>query len=100
MSRFTAPFIGVALIAGAFWVATQSYQKNFSGPALSAEEQQRLGVLLLEFPRNIPPLTRLKVGQWQAIRLQPSVCDAVCQGQMAQQATLGIHIVPASQAAY
>lgn len=100
MSRLTAPFIGVALVAGAFWVATQSYQKNFAAPALTPEEQQNLGVQLLEFPRNIPPLERLKAGQWQAINLQPTLCDAVCQGQMAHLATLGVHVVPQSQAAY
>lgn len=100
MSRLSAPFIGVALVAGAFWVATQSYQKNFSDPALSPEAQQNLGIQLLEFPRNVPPLERLTAGKWQAINLQPKVCDAVCQGQMAQQASFGVHIVPPSQAAY
>ncbi|SBS29612.1 hypothetical protein MAQ5080_01445 [Marinomonas aquimarina] len=100
MSRLTTPFIGVALVAGAFWVATQSYQKNFSGPALDDAQQAELGIQLIEFPRQVPPLERLEQGQWHAIRLQPSLCDAVCQGQMVQQTAAGIHVVPPSQAVY
>lgn len=100
MSRLTAPFIGVALVAGAFWVATQSYQKNFAGPALDEAKQAELGIQLIEFPRQVPPIERLEQGQWQLISLQPSICDAVCQGSMVQQAAAGIHVVPATQAAY
>ncbi|WP_417551722.1 hypothetical protein [Marinomonas fungiae] len=100
MSRLTASFIGVALVAGAFWVATQSYQKNFSGPVLDEARQAQLGIQLIEFPRQVPPIERLEQGQWQLISLQPSLCDAVCQGQMAQQAAAGIHVVPPHQAAY
>jgi len=100
MSRLSARFIGVALVAGAFWVATQSYQNNFTGPALDEAKQAELGIQLLEFPRQIPPIERLESNSWQAIRLQPEFCDAVCQGTMVQLATLGVHIVPATQAVY
>lgn len=100
MSRLSAPFIGVALVAGAFWVATQSYQKNFSGPALDDAQQAELGIQLIEFPRQVPPIERIAQGQWQLISLQPSICDAMCQGNMAQQAAAGIHVLPPTQAAY
>lgn len=100
MSRLSAPFIGVALVAGAFWVATQSYQKNFSGPVLDEAKQAELGIQLIEFPRQVPPIERLEQGQWQLISLQPNLCDAVCQGSMAQQAAAGIHVVPPHQAVY
>lgn len=100
MSRLTAPFIGVALVAGAFWITTQSYQKNFAGPALDETQQAELGIQLIEFPRQVPPIERLEQGQWQLISLQPSICDAMCQGSMVQQAASGIHVVPPTQAAY
>lgn len=100
MSRFTAPVLGVALVAGAFWVATKSYEKHFAAPALSETQQSQLGVQLLEFPRQLPPIERLESGQWHAIRLQPSLCDAVCQGQMVQETTFGIHVIPPSEAVH
>ena len=98
MSRLTAPFIGVALVAGAFWVATQSYQKNFAGPALDEAKQTELGIQLIEFPRQIPPIERLEQGQWQSVYVQPEFCDAVCQGSSVQMTKLGVHVLPANQA--
>ncbi|TPE47912.1 hypothetical protein FJM67_13960 [Maribrevibacterium harenarium] len=103
MKRLTTPFLGVALLAGAVWVAMQSYQKNFAGQALSQFDQERLGVQLLEFPRQLPPLGELdeaKSQQWFALQLKPTVCDALCQGEIAKFRDLGIVIASPGQAVY
>lgn len=99
MARLTTPFIGVALLAGAAWIATQSYQKNFADPALDHETQQRLGVQLLEFPRQLPPVPN-HGDVWQAIFVQPKFCDALCQGSITEQTQLGIQVVQPSDTAY
>lgn len=99
MARLTAPFIGVALLAGAAWIATQSYEKNFADPALDPETQQRLGVQLLEFPRQLPAVPN-HADVWQAIFVQPKFCDALCQGAITEQTALGIQVVTPSDAAY
>lgn len=99
MARLTAPFIGVALLAGAAWIATQSYEKNFADPALDPETQQRLGVQLLEFPRQLAPVPN-HADVWQAIFIQPKFCDALCQGAITEQTKLGIQVIQPGDDAY
>ncbi|RDL45348.1 hypothetical protein DN730_06995 [Marinomonas piezotolerans] len=91
--RLPAPFIGVALIAGAAWVAVQSYQQHFSGPLLSDAEQAKINVSLLSFPRPLPALHSSNAGKWFVARLQPDYCDAICQGDMAQSKSWGIKVI-------
>ena len=84
VSRGRFLFFFIALVLLGAWVINKAYQKHFNQIQITPAEQESLGIDLLEFPRNMKPIERLKSQDWSSFYVEPENCDTLCVRTLAQ----------------
>ncbi|SBS39899.1 hypothetical protein MSP8887_04066 [Marinomonas spartinae] len=73
-------FLGIFII----WGISAHYQFYSEEPHLSKPQQAALNITLLSQPQALPSLegkAGANTGSWFGLLLQPTICDAICQGE-------------------
>lgn len=90
-------------VAGILCGLSESFRNYFEEPHLSEAEQAELNISLLPEPRDLPDLSALtnaKKHQWYGLLVQPALCDAICQGEVASFEASGQSILRPADPAY